>query len=105
MRQKKAWEITDEFWEEVNGLLALPGRDPRKTYQRKPGGGRKPMDLRKALAGIFYALRTGCQWDALPREYGSPSAVHRYFQLWAERGVFLEMYYATVYAFYSRRYP
>ncbi|MDR3342386.1 MAG: IS5/IS1182 family transposase, partial [Treponema sp.] len=28
----------------------------------------------------------------LPKEYGAASAVHRYFQLWTEKGVFLEMW-------------
>ena len=46
------------------------------------------MDARKALEGILYVLRTGCQWKALPREYGSGSAVHRHFQEWGEAGFF-----------------
>jgi transposase len=40
------------------------------------------------MDGIFYVLRTGCQWKALPREYGSGSTVHRYFQEWTHEGVF-----------------
>jgi len=40
------------------------------------------------MDGIFYVLRTGCQWEALPREFGSGSTVHRYFQEWTEQGVF-----------------
>jgi len=35
------------------------------------------MDDRKAMSAIFYVLRTGCQWKALPRSIGAPStAVH-----------------------------
>jgi transposase len=92
MKQKKSWEITDEFYERVKDLLVRPTRDIHKVYKRKPGAGRKPMDFRKALEGIFYVLRTGCQWDALPKEYGAHSSVHRYFQLWTEKGVFLQMW-------------
>ena len=33
-------------------------------------------------------LRTGCQWKALPREYGSGSTVHRTFQKWLAAGFF-----------------
>jgi transposase len=91
MKQSKSWEITDEFYENVKDLLIRPSRDKNKEYKRKSGGGRKPMDLRKALEGIFYVLRTGTQWCALPKEYGARSSVHRYFQLWTEKGVFLEM--------------
>ena len=46
------------------------------------------MPARKALEGIFYVLRTGCQWKALPREYGSGSTVHRRFQEWSAAGFF-----------------
>ena len=46
------------------------------------------MPARKALEGIFYVLRTGCQWKALPREYGSGSTVHRTFQKWLAAGFF-----------------
>ena len=46
------------------------------------------MPTRKALEGIFYVLRTGWQWKALPREYGSGSTVHRTFQKWLAAGFF-----------------
>jgi transposase len=90
--QEKSWEITDEFWERVKDILIRPKRKTDRTYKRKPGGGRKPMDLRLALAGVFYILRTGVQWKALPKEYGASSSVHRYFMLWTENGIFHEMW-------------
>jgi putative transposase len=57
-------------------------------YRKSPRGGRPRLELRKAMDGIFYVLRTGCQWKAAPREFGSGSSLHRYFQEWARRGVF-----------------
>lgn len=37
----------------------------------------------------MYVLRTGCQWKALPKsEFGSASAVHKYFLQWEEAGFF-----------------
>ena len=33
------------------------------------------MDDRKAMSAIFYVLRTGCQWNALPRSLGASSTV------------------------------
>jgi transposase len=92
MKQKTAWEITDEFWEAVKDLLVRNNRDENKRYKRKAGGGRKPKDFRIVLQAIFYVLRTGIQWKALPKEFGSSSAVHRYFQLWSEKGIFLAMW-------------
>ena len=92
MKQRVAWEITDDFWEAVKDLLIRKGRDEKKKYKRKPGGGRKPKDFRVVLSAIFYVLRTGVQWKALPEAFGSSSAVHRYVQLWSEQGVFLRMW-------------
>jgi transposase len=76
----------------VTKRLIRKEREAGKTYKRKPGGGRKPKDFRVVLSAIFYVLRTGIQWKALPREYGSSSAIHRYFQFWSEAGVFLRMW-------------
>ena len=45
----KSWEITDEFWSKVEPLIPKPKRDPNKTYQRKRGAGRKPMEMRKVF--------------------------------------------------------
>lgn len=42
--------------------------------------GRPRIDFSRAINGIFYLLKTGIQWRALPRCFGSSSAVHRFFQ-------------------------
>ena len=41
--------------------------------KRKKKAGRPRMDDRKAMSAIFYVLRTGCQWNALPRSLGASS--------------------------------
>jgi len=94
MRQKHSWEITDEFWEAAKPLIPEPKRNSEKIYKRKPGGGRPPIDMRKALEGIFYVMRTGTQWKALPKEFGSSSSVHRYFRYWCEKGFFQSLWVA-----------
>ena len=79
----------------VKPLLPQSTRDPNKSYLRKRGGGRKPLDFRKVFEGIVYVLRTGCQWKALPKEvYGSPSSIHAYFRQWEKAGAFLAMWRA-----------
>jgi transposase len=50
--------------------------------------GRKRIDLRGALDAIFFRLRSGCQWNRLPREFPDDSSVHRTFQRWVRLGVF-----------------
>jgi transposase len=74
------WRIPDDLWERIE--LLLP--PPRRRRWRFPG--RKPLPLRQVLDGIFYVLRTGCQWKAAPKEFGSGSSLHRYFQHFVEIG-------------------
>ncbi len=88
----KSWKLSDEFWEKVKDKIPTHQRDPNKTYKRKSGGGRKPIEPRRVLEGIFYVLRTGIQWKALPKEYGAASSVHKYFLEWTEAGFFEEIW-------------
>ena len=50
------------------------------------------MDDRRAMSAIFYVLRTGCQWNALPRSLGASSTVHDRFQEWRKADVFKRMW-------------
>ena len=88
----KSWEVSDKFWAKVEPLVPKPRRDATKSYQRRRGGGRKPMDPRKVFCAIVYVLRTGIQWKALPREFGSSSSVHAYFRKWTKAGLFLRLW-------------
>lgn len=82
----KEFLVPDQLWEQIEPLL--PPEPP------KPKGGRPMMDNQKAMNAIFYVLRTGCQWKALPRSLGAPSTVHDRFQKWVKDGVFQEMWRA-----------
>src|SRR5438105_2152132 len=53
-----------------------------------PLGGRPAIEKRMALRGIFWVLDNGAKWKDLPRQFGSKSAVHRWFQAWVQAGVF-----------------
>ena len=58
-------------------------------HERDPARqGRKRIDQRRALDGIIYRLRSGVQWNHLPKKFGDDSSVHRTFQHWVDRGVF-----------------
>ena len=46
---------------------------PSIRRKKKKKAGRPRMDDRKAMSAIFYVLRTGCQWNALPRSLGASS--------------------------------
>ena len=78
------WRIPDELWVRIEPLL------PPKAPHAK--GGRPWMPDRQAMDGIFYVLRTGCQWKALPRALGAASTVHDRFQQWQKAGVFRRLW-------------
>jgi transposase len=94
MAQIKSWTVSDELWAKVEPLVPVRQRRRGRRYRRKPGGGRKPLSARRVFSAIVYVLRTGCQWKALPKEFGSASAVHRYFQQWQKAGLFLKVWRA-----------
>ena len=76
--------ISEALWCRIEWVLP--------KYQPSPKGGRPRLPLRKVVAGILYVLRTGCQWKAMPREFGSGSAIHEYFQEWVRSGVFEKLW-------------
>ena len=53
-----SWRIPDGLWARMESFLP--------KYRKSPLGGRPRLDLRKVADGIFYVLRTGCQWKAAP---------------------------------------
>jgi transposase len=72
------WTIPDELWAELEPVL--PPEKPPGTP------GRPVVPFRQVLDGILYVLRTGCQWKAVPQEFGSGSTCHRRFQQWVADG-------------------
>ena len=94
MRRVKTWEISDGLWALAKEFLPSQEemRDSAREYKRKSGAGRKAhYGDRLYFAAIVYVLRTGCQWNALPREKFegvSSSGVHRRFRLWTRAGFF-----------------
>ncbi len=96
-----SWELPDSLWLQIEPLLPkVKSRYRGRGRQRKNMGGRPAADRRKTMSGILYVLRTGCQWNALPKErYGSGKTVHRYFQRWVRAGVFHRMWAAGLTAY------
>lgn len=80
----KFHEIPDALWKRVDHVLPI--------YKSSPRGGRPRLDLRNVVTGILYVLSTGAQWKAMPKQFGSGSAIHAYFQEWVECGVFEELW-------------
>ena len=56
------WTVTDDLWPLIEPVL-LEDAPPCST-------GRPRADWRRILDGIIYRLRTGCQGNKLPVEFG-----------------------------------
>jgi putative transposase len=59
----------------------------------KPGGRPRTTDMRRMLDGLFYVVRTGCQWRHLPPPPAFPPwrTVYGYFRDFIEVGVWESM--------------
>ena len=86
--QPTLWEVPDDVWTMVEPIL-------NDWYPAKPKGHRR-VDLRRVLNGIIFRLRTGCQWNQLPKPFGDDSTGHRHFQQWCQRGIFAQLWAVLV---------
>jgi putative transposase len=77
-------DVSDEQWDILRLLLPQP--------KWRPGGpGRKPLELRRVLNGIFYVNKTGCQWRMMPQELGNGHTIYGYFRRWRRAGVWVRL--------------
>jgi len=74
------WEVSDELWKIIQSII--DELDPPAAT------GRPRTGQRAALNGIIYRLRSGVQWNHLPKKFGDDSSVHRTMQRWIAKGVF-----------------
>lgn len=81
-------KITDEQWSKTEKVI--PKR--KKPWLKRKRGGRPPADNRKCFEGILWILWTGAQWEALPKEYGAKSTVHRRLGTWVKDGTLEKMW-------------
>ena len=73
------WHVPDELWDKIRPIINQ--HDPPKHT------GRKRINPRAALDTIIFRMRSGCQWNQLPKEVPDDSSVHRTFQRWIQLGV------------------
>jgi len=88
-------DLTEAQWEFVEPLLPVYRR-------RKDGRGRPRQDPREVLNGALWVLRTGAQWQELPRRYPPYQTCHRYFQEWSRDGTLKRILHALAKDLYER---
>jgi transposase len=81
---RPSWVLPEEVWQAMEPLIP-----PRKSKEGRP----RTVNLKRVTEGIFFVLRTGIPWQALPREqFGPPSTVYYSFRRWVAAEVFKELW-------------
>jgi putative transposase len=69
-------DLTDAQWQLLQPLLPPP----------LPGGRHRTTDVREVLNAIFYLVKNGCGWRALPHDFPAEGTVRDYFHRWRRNG-------------------
>lgn len=69
-------DLTGEQWAIIRTMIPQP-----------QNVGRPPRCRRQILNGILYAVRSGCAWRLLPRDFGPWKTVYEYFRAWRKAGI------------------
>ena len=73
------YDPSDEEWRLVSPLLPKPGR------------GKRRVDDRPVVNGIFYVLHTGAPWRDLTERSGHYTTAYNRFNRWAKWGIWLKV--------------
>jgi putative transposase len=88
IKPKYTSDLSDGQWVYLHDIL------PDRTGQV---GRPMTLALRAVINAIFYVVRTGCQWDNLPRSYPHPKSVYYHYRKWCRDGTWGRINRALVY--------
>jgi transposase len=73
------FDLSDAEWALLERLLPASRKSAR-------------ADDRKVMNAIFYVLRTGMPWRALPERYGPYTTAYNRFNRWSRRGIWKRIF-------------
>jgi putative transposase len=74
-------DLSDAEWAILEPLIPLA----------KPGGRPRKWPMRTIMDGIFYVIRSGCQWRLLPSDFPPWQTVYHYFRLFRLEGTWEQL--------------
>lgn len=84
-RQPYPTDLTDAQWARIEDLVPKP----------KPGGRPATVDRREIVNAIFYHVRNGGVWRALPHDLPKWQTVYDYFRQWRDDGAWQRLHDAV----------
>lgn len=76
-KQRYTSDVTDKEWQVIESMLPLERDGPGRPLE---------LDMRQVLNAIFYVIRTGCQWENLPKDYPNHNSVYYHYRKWCLDG-------------------
>jgi putative transposase len=73
-------DVSDEQWAIIEPLL------PKERWGRPI-----EIDMRSAVNGMFYLVRTGIEWDYMPHEYPNHNSIYYHYHKWCGDGTWERM--------------
>jgi transposase len=84
-RQRYPTDLTDAQWARIAPLVPTP----------KPGGRPASVERREIVNAIFYHVRNGGVWRALPHDLPKWQTVYYYLRLWRDDGTWQRIHDAV----------
>lgn len=75
-------DLTDREWQLIDYCFPTPCKRGR----------RRKHSFRHLLNGIFFLVKTGCQWRNLPKDFAPWRTVYHYFRLWKRNGLWEQIH-------------
>ena len=76
-KQRYISDMSDKQWQTIKPLLPLA-----RDKQGRP----IELDMCQVVNAIFYIVRTGCQWENMPKDYPNHNSVYYHYRKWCQDG-------------------
>lgn len=92
-RKRYTSDLSDDQWTILQALLPL----------KRCGRGRPiSMNMREAVNAMLYLLKTGCQWQNLPKDFPPHQSVYYHYRKWCLNGLWEQLNRALCYTVRQR---
>lgn len=75
-------DLTDAEWQLIHYCFPKPAKTGRP----------REHSFRELLNGVFYVVKTGCQWRNLPKDFAPWGTTYHYFRLWKHNGLWEQIH-------------